>query len=126
MKAMSEANGLEVTNPLRLALSLNFATYKYETEQNFEQAIQIAETSFHDALALFQSLDHMDQQITMKVMMLLEDNLAIFKRAEFNQKKKAQIVDFDDEQLDLLKKGFDEEDMVSLAGSSLISYDTLV
>ena len=126
MKAMAESQGLEVTNPLKLALALNYATYKYEIEQNFEHAIEIALTAFNESLLLFQSLDGREQIDTMKMMALLEDNLAIFRKAEFNQKKKAKIVEFDDEQLNLLKKGFDDEDMVSLAGSSLVSYDTLV
>ena len=32
MKAMAESQGLEVTNPLKLALALNYAAYKYEIE----------------------------------------------------------------------------------------------
>lgn len=56
-------------------------------------------------------------------MILLEDNLALYKHSEEYQRKKAEMVEFDDYNLELLKKGFDEEDLVSLAASSLISYD---
>lgn len=89
MKAMAEAQGLEVTNPLKLALALNYATFKYEIEQNFEHAIEIASTAFNESLVLFQSLDGYDQLQTTKAMALLEDNILVYKRADFNQKKKA-------------------------------------
>lgn len=62
----------------------------------------------------------------MKVMILLEDNLAIYRKADEQQAKKAEIVHFDDETLKLLKQGFKEEEQVSLAGSSIVSYETLL
>lgn len=59
----------------------------------------------------------------MKAMVLLEDNVTLFKKCAEHQTKKAEIVEFDDMQLELLRKGFAEEDMVSLADSSIVSYD---
>lgn len=46
LKAMAEAEIMENTSPLKLALSLNYSTYKYEIEQNFEAAVEIANTAF--------------------------------------------------------------------------------
>jgi len=43
---MAEAEIMENTSPLKLALSLNYSTYKYEIEQNFEAAVEIANTAF--------------------------------------------------------------------------------
>ena len=59
-------------------------------------------------------------------MTLLENNLALFKKSEEHQRKKAALVEFDEQHLMLLRKGFDEEDLVSLAGSSIVSYDTFL
>ena len=56
-QAVAEAETLEATSPLRLVISLNYSTYKYEVEQNFEAAIDIAHTAFVEAVLLFQSLD---------------------------------------------------------------------
>ena len=84
-KAMSEASPMDDTTPLKLALALNYSSFKYEIEQNFEQAVVIANSAFSDALQLFQSLDGLAQFETMKVMVLLEDNLAVFKKAEESQ-----------------------------------------
>ena len=44
--AMAEAEIIENTNPLKLSLALNYSTYKYESEQNFEVAVEIANTAF--------------------------------------------------------------------------------
>ena len=57
LKAVAEAELIENTNPLKLALALNYSTYKYEIEQNFEVAVQIAYTAFTESLTLLQSLD---------------------------------------------------------------------
>ena len=43
---MAEAEIIENTNPLKLSLALNYSTYKYEIEQNFEVAVEIANTAF--------------------------------------------------------------------------------
>lgn len=51
--AISEAQGLETTSPLKLALVLNYACFKYEVEQNFEDAIEMTQTMFNEALMLF-------------------------------------------------------------------------
>ena len=59
-------------------------------------------------------------------MILLEDNMNLFKKCFEHQKKKAELVEFDDAQLALLKKGFQEEDMVSLANSSILSFDEYI
>ena len=122
-KAVGTAQILENTNQLKLSLLLNYACYKYEVEQNFEAAIDIASTAFNDALTLFQTLDPIDQEVTLKVMILLEDNIVLFKKADELQRKKAQQVEFDEEKLALLRKGFADEDLVSLADSSIVSYD---
>ena len=121
---MTEAAPLEISSPLRLALCLNYSSYKYEVEQQFDQAHEIAQTAFIDALNVFQSLDGQEQFETMKVMVLLEDNVALFEKAEQDQIKKAQFVEFDEERLNLLRQGFQEEDLVSLAGS-MVSYDSI-
>lgn len=42
----------------------------------------------------------------MKVMVLLEDNITLFEKAEQDQIKKAQFVEFDEERLNLLRQGF--------------------
>ena len=60
LKAIAEANSLDDTNPLKLSLVLNYAVYKYEVEQNFEQAIDIANTAFYESLQLYQTLDAQD------------------------------------------------------------------
>ena len=57
-------------------------------------------------------------------MMLLEDNVEVFKKAEQHQQRKAELVEFNEDQLNLLKEGFDDMDMVSIEGSSIVSYDT--
>ena len=123
---MAEAQAIESTNPLKLALSLNYACFKYESDMNFEHAVDIANTAFVDCLNLFQSLDGKDKEATLKVMILLDDNIAVFREAAKHQAKKAEMVEFDERALELLRKGFREEELVSLAGSSIISYETLV
>ena len=93
-EAMEEALALEATHPLRLALSLNYATFKYEIEQNFSGAIDIAALAFQEAQTLLPSLEALDRDETLRVMILLEDNIDLWKLDEEHQRKKAEHLEF--------------------------------
>ena len=82
LEATDEATTLEPTHPLRLALSLNYAIFKYEIEQNFTAAIEIANKAFQEALTLFPSLEDADQDETLRVLILLEENIDLWKLDE--------------------------------------------
>ena len=59
-------------------------------------------------------------------MILIEDNLELYRKAESHQTKKMEAkkeYKFDEEHKEMLMKGFDDADLVSLADSDLVDYD---
>ena len=78
-KAMGEAESLEDTNPIKLALILNFSVFEYEIAQNFEAAIQKAQNGFEASVLKFKKMPAKSQEDTLRIMVLLEENIELFK-----------------------------------------------
>jgi hypothetical protein len=55
VSAWKEAQTLESTHPLRLALACNYSTFKHEVKEDFSGAIDIATSAFDESLKLFKS-----------------------------------------------------------------------
>ena len=106
-EAVEEAKALEPTHPLKLGLHLNLAILKYEIEQDFTEAIKIAEKAFDDALLVLPSLEDTDQNETLRVMIILEHNIDLWKLDEEHQRKKAEHLEFSIKHQSLIAEGFE-------------------
>ena len=126
LEAVKEAQSMETTHPLRLALMLNYATFKYEIEQNFTSAIEIAAEAFQESLAFFPGLEELEKDETLRIMILLEQNIDLWKLDEEHQRKKAEHLEFNIKHAQLIQQGFDEdEERSNPFADSVISYDSI-
>ena len=82
LEAVEEAKVLEETHPLRLSLHLNYSIFKYEIEQNFTGAIEIADRAFTEAMMMLPSLEDEDRDESLRIMILLENNIDLWKLDE--------------------------------------------
>ena len=125
-EAVEEAKALEATHPLKLSLHLNYAILKYEIEQDFTASIRIAEKAFDDALLLLPSLEDVDQDETLRIMILLENNVDLWRVDEEHQRKKAEHVEFSIKHQSLIAEGFEQDSVKSNPfENSIISYDSV-
>jgi len=79
-KAASDIAQAELppTHPIRLGLALNFSVFYYEIKNDPEKAIQLAKTSFDDAIAELDTLKEESYKDSTLIMQLLRDNLTLW------------------------------------------------
>ena len=76
--AMQLAEQLPVTDPVRLALSLNTSVFQYEVLRDPKAACETAKVAFDRAINRLDELDEEDYKDATLVMQLMRDNLALW------------------------------------------------
>ncbi|PWA91645.1 14-3-3-like protein [Artemisia annua] len=69
---------LPPTNPIRLAVALNFSIFLYETMTDGKRACGIAKKALEDAAALVNNLDERSYEESTLIMRLIKDNLTLW------------------------------------------------
>jgi len=86
--AMTEAESLSATHPIRLGLALNFSVFYFEIMGNPEKACSLAKTAFDQAIG---ELDNLTEEENYKdstlIMQLLRDNLTLWNSGEEDDSK---------------------------------------
>jgi len=81
---------LDVTNPTRLGLALNFSVCYYEILQNKQQACKLAKKAFDDAISKLDMLNDNNYKDSTLIMQLLRDNLTLWTSEENNGQEEQQ------------------------------------
>jgi len=81
-QATNAAGSLAPTHPIRLGLALNFSVFKYEVQQQTEEACSLAKGAFDDAIAELDTLDEESYKDSTLIMQLLRDNLTLWTSDE--------------------------------------------
>jgi len=69
---------LEPTDPIRLALALNFSVFYYEIMDSQEKACQLAKKCFDEAVSGLDNLDEDQYKDSTLILQLLRDNLTLW------------------------------------------------
>lgn len=77
-EAKKQADGLNLTDPIRLGLYLNFSVFMYEILDNREEACKIAKTAFDTAISELDKLAEDYYKDSTLIMQLLRDNLTLW------------------------------------------------
>lgn len=67
-----------MTNRIRLGLALNYSVFMYEVQNKPEEARQLAQSAFDDALAELGTLDEESYEDDVLILQLLRDNLTLW------------------------------------------------
>lgn len=94
-KAKELADGLNLTDPIRLGLYLNFSVFQYEILDNIKEACEIAKTAFDTAISELDTLSEDYYKDSTLIMQLLRDNLTLWT-------SRNDSVQLKDEHLDIL------------------------
>ena len=73
---------------------------------------------------IFPSLEEQDQEESLRIMILLEDNIDVWKLDEEHQRKKAEHFEFSIKNATLIAQGFELEEE-NFFEDSIISFDLL-
>lgn len=84
-QAMTFANSLSVSSPIRLGLALNFSVFYYEIKKMPEVGYELAKRTFEDALHELERLSDEDYRESATIMSLLQENLGTWSEV-LNQK----------------------------------------
>lgn len=78
--ATAAANNLEVVNPIRLGLALNFSVFHYEVLSNHEAACNIAKETLDAAMNQLKDVDVDDEEYrdAQSIVNLLQENLSMW------------------------------------------------
>jgi len=90
-KAMEVAQEhLDVTNPTRLGLALNFSVCYYEILDNKTEACTLAKKAFDDAISKLDMLNDSNYKDSTLIMQLLRDNLTLWTSEQNKEKDEEQ------------------------------------
>lgn len=81
---------LDVTNPTRLGLALNFSVCHYEILNSKQQACALAKKAFDDAISKLDMLNDNNYKDSTLIMQLLRDNLTLWTSEESNNQEEEQ------------------------------------
>ena len=73
---------LEPTNPIFLALALNYSVFTYDMQNNVQEALGIGEEAFNGAVHRMHELDEADHKESTLLLQLLRDNIQVWKHAQ--------------------------------------------
>ncbi|CAL8096331.1 unnamed protein product [Calicophoron daubneyi] len=76
-EAQEIAKELHATDPIRLGLALNFSVFYYEIKNEPENARNLAQTAFNEALSQLDSITDDTYKDSTLIMQLLRDNLTV-------------------------------------------------
>jgi hypothetical protein len=74
-----ESVELESSHPLKLATALNFAVFFYEIRFDVYEALDVAKKYFNECLTVFSTLEQEQQDATMRIMVVLQNNIEIWE-----------------------------------------------
>jgi len=77
-RAHEKSKNLVTTNPIRLGLALNFSVFYYEILDKKEDATQLAQQAFDDAIDQLDQLYEEQYRDSTLIMQLLKDNLSLW------------------------------------------------
>jgi len=77
-KALTVAQNLPPTNPIRLGLALNYSVCYYEILKNPKKACELAKKAFDEAISKLDQLDEASYKDSTLIMQLLRDNLTLW------------------------------------------------
>ena len=80
-EAMKSSEGLEIVNPIRLGLALNFSVFYYEVIGDREKACEIAKETLDNAnsqLQKFEDNDDEEHKDAISIISLLQENLSMW------------------------------------------------
>jgi len=90
-KAMEVASDkLDVTNPTRLGLALNFSVCYYEILEDKKKACSLAKKAFDDAISKLDMLNDNNYKDSTLIMQLLRDNLTLWTSEETHNQEEEQ------------------------------------
>lgn len=81
-EAMKHAENIQITNPIRLGLVLNYTVFNYEILNHHSEACKMAKDAFEQAV---EELDHLSEETykdSTLILQLLKDNLSLWTSEE--------------------------------------------
>eukprot|EP00494_Astrolonche_serrata_P024204 UN24462 len=81
---------LDVTNPTRLGLALNFSVCYYEILENRSEACVLAKRAFDDAISKLDMLNDNNYKDSTLIMQLLRDNLTLWTSDENKEEEQQE------------------------------------
>jgi hypothetical protein len=78
-EAVDQSVDIEWTNPLRLAVYLNYTVYLAEVKLDFKEAIAQSKLALDECLMVYSSLEKDKHTETTRCMALLQNNIEIWK-----------------------------------------------
>jgi 14-3-3 protein epsilon len=90
--ATDSALKLPSTHPVRLALACNYAAFHVEVRTDFDLALKIANEAFEASLEKFQDVPLREQEATLKAMVLIEDNITLWKVDQERRQKRTEAI----------------------------------
>ena len=85
-KANEAANSLEIRNPIRLGLALNFSVFYFEVMENHKKAVELANETLELARKDLAGVDEEDEEYrdTFSIVNLLQENLNMWNLEDDN------------------------------------------
>lgn len=80
--ASDAAKSLQVNNPVRLGLALNFSVFYYELKKEPTKACELAKITFDEALPTLEELDERAYKEATSILGLIKDNLTLWTSEE--------------------------------------------
>lgn len=78
-KAYDAAKSLTQTHPLRTGIALNYSVFYYEILKNREEALNIAQTAYDEAINTFKNLPAEEKDDAIEVINLINENIKNWK-----------------------------------------------
>lgn len=88
-EAMSHAENIPITNPIRLGLVLNYTVFNYEIQNQHGEACKMAKDAFEQAVEELDDLSQETYKDSTLILQLLKDNLSLWTSEEQDEEDPA-------------------------------------